>query len=342
MSGWLPGSGESQRGQATRPDRSQRMDVRKQSSHPCPPASKVTVTDRVCSPPEYVRDYEEKLFFMPNSFYVTEEYSKTHPECLEKKRLSASHKKEILEIAQKQFKQRASKSSGNFDFDVVIANFNNWKKLDMHTLTVYCCFLASSCLLAFIKVWAKIMKDVPSSIFWVMAMLPYEGPSDSLKRAFESQGVDPARLVITGLLPSDTHLLAKQEATDVFLDSLAYNAHSTAVELIWANVPVLTSPECKMTARVMTTAAPAPVPHRQADWQDVQVASSLLLAHRMSHLVARNAADMHNVSVRSESSQCLAPCAEKQPGRRLLKRGKHLKRIRVRRAGTEGHALTAG
>ncbi|EKX49617.1 hypothetical protein GUITHDRAFT_135804 [Guillardia theta CCMP2712] len=258
------------------------------------------VTDKVCSPPEFVQDYQEKLLLMPRSFYVTEDYSETHPECLQDEEFSVPHKREIVEVARAQSEQRGVKRSGGVSTDVVIANFNNWKKLDMRTL----------------RVWAKVMGEVPNSILWLMSMLPYEGPSgavgggqeeldrcqtDSLKSILQSLGVDASRVVITGLLPSETHLIAKQQATDVFLDSLAYNAHSTAVELIWANVPVLTCPELKMTARV---------------------ASSLLLAHGMSALVAREARDMEDVAVR------------------LLRERRHLKRMRSelrrrRRSGSE-------
>jgi predicted O-linked N-acetylglucosamine transferase (SPINDLY family) len=40
------------------------------------------ITDRTCSPPEFARDYSEHLVILPRSFYVTEDYEKTHPECL--------------------------------------------------------------------------------------------------------------------------------------------------------------------------------------------------------------------------------------------------------------------
>jgi predicted O-linked N-acetylglucosamine transferase (SPINDLY family) len=51
--------------------------------------------------------------------------------------------------------------------------------------------------------------------------------------------VAPGRLLVTEMLPKQEHLVAKRQA-DFFLDSLAYNAHSTAVELLWSGVPVVT------------------------------------------------------------------------------------------------------
>lgn len=52
------------------------------------------------------------------------------------------------------------------------------------------------------------------------------GPQKEALRAFlQAEGVDPRRLVVSGMLPSDTHLTTKRAQARLFLDSLEYNAH---------------------------------------------------------------------------------------------------------------------
>ena len=62
----------------------------------------------------------------------------------------------------------------------------------------------------------------------------------SLCREAAARGIDPARLVFAGALPSHADHLARYRAADLFLDTLPYNAHVTASDALWAGLPVLT------------------------------------------------------------------------------------------------------
>jgi len=50
-------------------------------------------------------------------------------------------------------------------------------------------------------------------------------------------------------MPQAEHL-ARHRAADLFLDTLPYNAHTTASDALWAGLPVLTLPGRAFAARV--------------------------------------------------------------------------------------------
>jgi len=60
-----------------------------------------------------------------------------------------------------------------------------------------------------------------------------------LRRETEARGVDPERLVFAGRSGLAEHL-ARHRLADLFLDTLPYNAHTTASDALWAGVPVVT------------------------------------------------------------------------------------------------------
>ena len=86
--------------------------------------------------------------------------------------------------------------------------------------------------------WMRLLKQAEGSVLWLMrgnAAFPVH-----LRREAERQGVAGARLVFAWRWePLDQHL-ARLALADLFLDSLPYNAHTTASDALWAGVPLLT------------------------------------------------------------------------------------------------------
>jgi predicted O-linked N-acetylglucosamine transferase (SPINDLY family) len=103
---------------------------------------------------------------------------------------------------------------------------------------VYCCFNnAYKITPEIFASWMRILAAVPGSVLWLLT-----NDSDSIARlrgVAEVQGIDPARLVFGPSLPSAQHL-ARHRLADLFLDTLPYNAHTTASDALWAGLPVLT------------------------------------------------------------------------------------------------------
>jgi predicted O-linked N-acetylglucosamine transferase (SPINDLY family) len=85
--------------------------------------------------------------------------------------------------------------------------------------------------------WMRILTGVPGSVLFLLGGgEPQEG---NLRREARARGVDPQRLVFGGRLPAPEYL-ARYRAADLFLDTLPYNAGTTASDALWSGLPVLT------------------------------------------------------------------------------------------------------
>ncbi|MFN8983710.1 MAG: glycosyltransferase, partial [Alphaproteobacteria bacterium] len=103
---------------------------------------------------------------------------------------------------------------------------------------VYCCFNnAYKITPEVFAIWMRILNAVPGSVLWLLAN--DAEAMDRLRPFAEAQGIDPARLVFGRSMPSAQHL-ARHRLADLFLDTLPYNAHTTASDALWAGLPVLT------------------------------------------------------------------------------------------------------
>ena len=85
--------------------------------------------------------------------------------------------------------------------------------------------------------WMRILAKTENSILWLLE----ENSSAvvNLRKEAERCGIDPKRIVFTQRMPLSDHL-ARHRLADLFLDTLPYNAHTTASDSLKAGVPVLT------------------------------------------------------------------------------------------------------
>jgi predicted O-linked N-acetylglucosamine transferase (SPINDLY family) len=72
----------------------------------------------------------------------------------------------------------------------------------------------------------------------------------NLRQEAVARGVEPERLVFANSLPSTEEHLARQRLADLFLDTLPYNAHATAINALWVGLPVLTCRGSTFAGRV--------------------------------------------------------------------------------------------
>jgi predicted O-linked N-acetylglucosamine transferase (SPINDLY family) len=118
---------------------------------------------------------------------------------------------------------------------------------------VFCSFNNSSKILpATFDVWMRLLREIPDSVLW----LPQYNPAEPrhLKREAAARGIAPERLVFAKLTATPEQYLARMALADLFLDTLPYNAHSTAVDALWAGVPVLTVQGTAFAGRVAASA----------------------------------------------------------------------------------------
>jgi predicted O-linked N-acetylglucosamine transferase (SPINDLY family) len=103
---------------------------------------------------------------------------------------------------------------------------------------VYCCFNNSYKITREVfDCWMRILKEVSGSVLWLIE--DSASAVSNLKREASKRGVDPDRLVFALRMPLSDHL-ARHRLADLFLDTLPYNAHTTASDALWAGLPVLT------------------------------------------------------------------------------------------------------
>ena len=88
-------------------------------------------------------------------------------------------------------------------------------------------------------VWMRILQRVPGSVLWLQGG-GQEKVKENLSKEASARGVDPTRLVFAHKIESMADHLARHRAADVFLDTLPFNAQTTAVDALWAGLPVLT------------------------------------------------------------------------------------------------------
>ncbi len=104
---------------------------------------------------------------------------------------------------------------------------------------VFCCFNNAYKLNPNIfRLWMKLLKAVEGSVLWLSEN--NTTATDNLRKEAIGVGVNPERIVFAKRLPSSADHLARHRLADLFLDSLPYNAHTTASDALWAGLPVLT------------------------------------------------------------------------------------------------------
>jgi predicted O-linked N-acetylglucosamine transferase (SPINDLY family) len=96
-------------------------------------------------------------------------------------------------------------------------------------------------------IWCRLLNAVPGSVLWLLECTTQA--RDNLLRTARNAGIDPARIVFAKPLPLADHLGRLQNA-DLVLDTLPYNAHTTASDALWAGVPIVTCPGETFASRV--------------------------------------------------------------------------------------------
>jgi predicted O-linked N-acetylglucosamine transferase (SPINDLY family) len=104
---------------------------------------------------------------------------------------------------------------------------------------VFCCFNNSYKLNPDIfACWMRILSQVPESVLWLSVNNPQA--QANLQQAAINNGIAAERLFFAPRMPLMADHLARLQVADLFLDTLPYNAHSTASDALWAGLPVLT------------------------------------------------------------------------------------------------------
>jgi protein O-GlcNAc transferase len=95
--------------------------------------------------------------------------------------------------------------------------------------------------------WMRLLKAVDGSVLWLFS--ENLSATRNLRMEAVKRGIPAERLIFASRLPNDEHL-ARHKLADLFLDTLHYNAHTTASDALWAGLPVLTCAGSTFASRV--------------------------------------------------------------------------------------------
>ena len=123
-------------------------------------------------------------------------------------------------------------------------------------------------------IWMRLLRQVDGSVLWLLegnGLVP-----QNLRREAEKRGVPASRLVFAKRVDLEHHL-ARHRLADLFLDTLPYDAHTTASDALWMGLPVLTCPGKTFAGRV---------------------AASLLTAAGLEELIAQSLEDYESMALK--------------------------------------------
>jgi protein O-GlcNAc transferase len=140
---------------------------------------------------------------------------------------------------------------------------------------VFCCFNNNWKITPPIfDVWMGLLRAIAGSVLWLIR--DNEAAAANLRKEAAARGIDPQRLVFAEHVTLEDHL-ARHRRADLFLDTLPYNAHTTASDALWTGLPIVTC---------------------QGEGFAGRVGASLLHAAGMSDLVTTNLADYETLALR--------------------------------------------
>jgi len=97
-------------------------------------------------------------------------------------------------------------------------------------------------------IWMRLLRQLDNSGLWLSNT--NETAIRNLRREAQNRGVDPSRLVFAQRVPLNEDHVARHRLANLFLDTLPYNAHTTASDALWAGLPVLTCLGATFAGRV--------------------------------------------------------------------------------------------
>jgi protein O-GlcNAc transferase len=119
----------------------------------------------------------------------------------------------------------------------VFAAFNNIEKIDREAF----------------EAWMAILRAVPGSVLWLTNQRRFAVTEANLRLEAEARGVAAERLVFAHRLPDKAAHLARHAEADLLLDTFTINASTTALDALWAGLPVLTRRGARFPARLAET-----------------------------------------------------------------------------------------
>ena len=98
-------------------------------------------------------------------------------------------------------------------------------------------------------VWVDILKKNKNTVLW---LLDDKGIKDNIYDYFDKQGIENNQIILSPRVETRTHI-SRLALADLFLDSFPCNAHTTASDALFANLPIITLAGKSMASRVSSS-----------------------------------------------------------------------------------------
>jgi predicted O-linked N-acetylglucosamine transferase (SPINDLY family) len=122
--------------------------------------------------------------------------------------------------------------------------------------------------------WLKILRKVDNSVLWIAENNPYF--REKLFNQFTECGISSQRVFFAPKIDRMDDHLARYQICDLFLDTMPYNAHATAMDSLKAGVPVLTLIGQSFASRVAASllnaiGLPELIAHNQEEYEAIAI-----------------------------------------------------------------------
>jgi predicted O-linked N-acetylglucosamine transferase (SPINDLY family) len=148
-----------------------------------------------------------------------------------------------------------------------------------------------------VSVWANILRRCPAAKLVLMQYPLHEAALPRLAAELAARGVDPSRLLLAPLRPWIGHAWVKS-AADVCLDTVVKTQHATALDALWAGLPLVSLIGERMESRGAASALDAAglcetKVHALKEYENLAVGlyDNPLLLKSLRHTVLRRTAE---------------------------------------------------
>ncbi|MBL8630793.1 MAG: tetratricopeptide repeat protein [Rhodospirillaceae bacterium] len=155
---------------------------------------------------------------------------------------------------------------------------------------------------AIFEVWMRILRSTPNSVLWLLG--DNACAMRNLRAEAERRGVAPARIIFAPRADRRLYLV-RQRAADLVLDTLPYNAHTTASDALRYGVPLLTCAGQSFGARVAASLLTA------LELSEL-ITSTLVDYEAQAIMLAQNPNVLANLKARLDAAVKTAPLFQPQ------------------------------
>ncbi len=99
--------------------------------------------------------------------------------------------------------------------------------------------------------WSNILKALPNAVIWINE--PIEVSKQNFLKLFKDNGIDSNRIYFAQRMKSIEEHLSRHFCADLFIDTFNFNAHSTAMDSLWCELPIITLMGKSFIARIASS-----------------------------------------------------------------------------------------